>query len=69
MLDYESLSSGKPIPPVGAGDMKRIWELTSEAPGVESATPAALGWDVRLIAGQCSPGVDPGVRYFFGSLS
>lgn len=59
MLDAESLLSGKPVAPVDASDMKRVWELTSEAPSGGSATPASVGWDVRLIAGQCSQGADP----------
>jgi hypothetical protein len=68
MLDFEALSSGKPVPAVDAGDLKRVWELTSKAPRVESATPAALGWSVRVIAGQCSPGADPLAEFFRAAL-
>lgn len=64
MLDFESLLSGKPVPPVDASDIKRVWELISEAPGGERATPASVGWDVRLIAGQCSQGADPLAIFF-----
>src|SRR3954454_20557938 len=68
MLDFEALSSGKSVPPVDAGDLKRVWELTSKAPRVESATPAALGLSVRVIAGQCSPGADPIAVFFRAAL-
>ena len=64
VLDFESLLSGKPVPPVDASDMKRVWELTSEAASSESATPACVGWDVHLIAGQCSQGADPLAVFF-----
>jgi hypothetical protein len=59
MLDFESLLSGKPIPAVDARDMKRVWELTSEAPRPEGAAPGSLSWNIRLIAGECSQGSDP----------
>src|SRR6266567_4139730 len=64
MLDFESLTSGKPVPVVDASDMRRVWELTSEAPRPEGAAPGSVGWDVRVIAGQCSQGADP-VAVFF----
>jgi len=59
MLDFESLSSGKPVPAVDASDVRRVWELTSKAPRPEGAAPGSIGWDVRLIADQCSQGADP----------
>lgn len=64
MLDFDSLSSGKPVPAVDASDMKRVWELTSEAPRPESAAPGSVSWDMRLIAGQCSRGADPLAVFF-----
>ncbi|MFY9724066.1 MAG: hypothetical protein WB579_23580 [Bryobacteraceae bacterium] len=59
MLDFESLSSGKPVPAADASDMKRVWELTSEAPRRESAAPGSASWDIGLIASQCGHGADP----------
>jgi hypothetical protein len=59
MLDFESLSSGKAVPAVDANDMKRVWELTSETPRPDGAARGSVGWDVRLIASQCSQGADP----------
>src|SRR5438105_3094090 len=64
MLDFESLSSGKPVPAVDVSDMKRVWELTSAAPRPEGAAPGSIGWDIRLIAGQCSQGADPLAVFF-----
>jgi hypothetical protein len=64
MLDFESLSSGKPVPTVDAGDMKRVWELTSEVARSHSATPGSVGLDVRLIASQCSEGADALAVFF-----
>ena len=59
MLDFESLLSGAPAPAVDASDLKRVWELTSEAARRESAAPGCVGWDMRLVAGQCREGADP----------
>ncbi len=59
MLDSESLLSGKPVPPVGTSDVKRVWELTSEARSGERAPNESVGFCVRSIAGQCSQGADP----------
>ncbi len=64
MLDFESLSSGKPVPAVDAGDMKRVYELISGAPRSKSAAPGAVGWDTSLIANQCSQGAEPVVVFF-----
>ena len=64
MLDFESLLSGKPVPPVNVSDMKRVWELTSEAPHGKSAAHASVGWDVRVIAGRCSQAADPLAVFF-----
>ena len=59
MLDFKSLQSGEPVPAADASDMKRVWELTSEALRRESAEAGSVGWDIRLIAGQCGQGADP----------
>ena len=64
MLDFEALSSGKPLPPVDASDMKRVWELTSDARRGEIGAPGSLSWDVRLISGQCSQSADPLAVFF-----
>lgn len=64
MLNFESLSSGKPVPTVDASDMKRVWELTEEAARSLSVTPGSVGLDVRLIASQCSEGADPLAVFF-----
>jgi hypothetical protein len=58
MLDFESLSAGKPTPVADAEDMKRVWALTSEL-GLEKEEHGSVGWDIGLIAGQCSQGADP----------
>jgi hypothetical protein len=68
MLDFESLSSAKPVPAVAASDMKRVWALTSEAPRPEGAALGSVGWDIRLIAGQCSQGADPLAVFFRAAL-
>jgi len=68
MLDFESLTSGKPVPAVDASDMKRVWELSSEASRPEGAAPGSVGWDVCLIAGQCSKGADPLAVFFRAAL-
>ncbi len=64
MLDFEALSSGKPIPTVDASDMKRVWELTSKTPLPEGTAAGSVSWNIRLIAGQCSPGADPLAVFF-----
>lgn len=64
MLDFESLSSGRPVPAVDASDMKRVWELISKAPRRDTAAGGSVGWDVSLIAGQCSQGADPLAVFF-----
>ena len=64
MLDFESLSSGKPVPAVEASDVKRVWELTSEAARHQGATPGSVGFDKRLVASQCSEGADPLAVFF-----
>ena len=68
MLDFKSLSSGAPIPPVNASDLKRVWALTSEEPRRESAAGGSVGWDVRLIADQCSQRADPLAVFFRAAL-
>src|SRR5215831_13733089 len=68
MLDFESLSSGKPVPPVDASDMRRVWELTSQAPHGETGAQGSLSWDVRLITGQCSESADPLAVFFRAAL-
>lgn len=68
MLDLESLLSGKPIPPVDANDVKRIWELTFDSPEGQQAPNACMGWDVRLVIEQCSQGADPLAVFFRASL-
>jgi hypothetical protein len=64
MLNFESLSSGKPVPAVEASDMKRVWELTSEASRPEGVPPGSVGWGAHLIAAQCSQGADPLAVFF-----
>ena len=63
MLDFESLQSGKPVPAVDAGDLKRVWEFTSEA--VRHGSGAV---DVRLIIRQCNEGADPLAVFFRAAL-
>jgi hypothetical protein len=53
MLDFESLSSGKPA--VNKSDMKRVWGLTSELPQPENG---CVSFDIRLIRERCSQGAD-----------
>ncbi len=64
LLDFKSLSSGKPVPAVNADDMKRVWELISQTPRPEGAGPGSVSWDVRLIADKCSQGADPLAVFF-----
>ena len=33
MLDFESLTSGAPVPPVNPDDVKRVWRFIWEAVG------------------------------------
>ncbi len=68
MLDFESLASGAPVPAVDAGDLKRVWELMSEAARRGSAVPGPVGWDIRLIAQQCSERADPVAVFFRAAL-
>src|ERR1035441_4144828 len=68
MLDFEALSSGKPVPAVDASDIKRVWELTSDAASSQRAAPGTVGLDVRLIAGQCSQGAGPLAVFFRAAL-
>jgi hypothetical protein len=64
MLDFKSLSSGAPIPPVDASDMKRVWALTAEPSRRGSVAPGSVGWDIRLVARECSEGADPLAVFF-----
>jgi hypothetical protein len=64
MLDFESLSSDKRVPAVEASDMKRVWELTSEAARHKGATPGSVSVDIRLVASQCGEGADPLAVFF-----
>ena len=68
MLDFESLSAGAPVPTVEPSDVKRVWEFTSEMPGRLGQAPGAVGWDIDLIAGQCSEGADPIAVFFRTAL-
>jgi hypothetical protein len=58
MLDFESITSGKPIPAVDTSDLKRVWQLISEAPRAKGAATGTVSWDISLVAGQCSQGAD-----------
>ena len=63
MLDFESLTSGAPVPPVNPDDVKHvwrfIWEAVSGRPATEGeASAPAIGFDAGLIAQQCSSGAD-----------
>ena len=68
MLDSNALLSGKPIPAVDPSDMRRIWELISEAPPPESAGVGVRGWNANLIADQCSQGADPLAVFYRAAL-
>src|SRR4051812_48623335 len=58
MLDFESITSGKPVPAVDTSDLKRVWQFISEAPRPEGAATGTVSWDISLVAGQCSQGAD-----------
>jgi hypothetical protein len=64
MLDFEWLSSGKRVPAVEASDMKRVWELTSEAARHKGATPGSVSVDIGLVVSQSSQGADPLAVFF-----
>ncbi len=59
MLDFKSLSAGTPIPAADAADMKRVWELTSELRGLETAEQGSVGCDISLVADRCGKDADP----------
>jgi hypothetical protein len=72
MLDFESLTSGAPVPPVNPDDVKRVWRFIWEAVGgrqaAEGEASAAIGFDVGLIAQQCGPGADVLAVFFRTAL-
>lgn len=64
MLDFESLMSGAPVPTVGAGDVRRVWEFISEATPRIGVPPGTVGFNIALIAQQCGKGADPLAVFF-----
>src|SRR5262245_60636087 len=73
MLDFESLTSGAPVPPVNPDDVKHvwrfIWEAVSGRPATEGeASAPAIGFDAGLIAQQCSSGTDVFDAFFRTAL-
>jgi hypothetical protein len=58
MLDIESIMAGKPIPPVRAADMERVWEFIFKDSIGEVSTTPTVGFNLRVITGQCGPDAD-----------
>jgi hypothetical protein len=65
MTDIRSIASGKPVPPVHADDLKRVWYAIRDIMGAchitEDHVPGqSVGIDARLLAPYCEPGADVG---------
>ena len=63
MTDFESLASGKPVPPVNADDLKRVWYAISNIAVTCQSTEGhdphrTMGIDTRLLEPHCEPGAD-----------
>lgn len=59
MTDIRSIMSGKPVPPVNADDLKRVWYAIRDITGAFHHDPGqAVGIDPRLLEPYCEPGVD-----------
>jgi hypothetical protein len=61
MNGFGSLESGKPLPPVNADDLKRVWHLIQQVAidrPVESGSQGGVGIAAKLIAQQCEAGAD-----------
>jgi hypothetical protein len=61
MSDFGSLESGKPLSPVNADDLKRVWYLIEQVAIDRPARGEAqggVGIAARLIAQQCEAGAD-----------
>jgi hypothetical protein len=73
MLDFESLTSSEPVPPVNPDDVKCVWRFIWEAVAGrqaaegEASAPAAC-FDAGLIAQQCSSGADVLAVFFRSAL-
>jgi len=60
---YGNLRDGVPAPPVDPGDLKRLWEFartvrTKHASRQSVEGTGSIGIEPRLVAQQCSPGVN-----------
>jgi hypothetical protein len=63
MTDMKSLASGKPVPPVNADDLKRVWYAIRDIMGAcqitEDHVPGqSVGIDPRLLEPYCESGAD-----------
>jgi hypothetical protein len=63
MTDLDPLASGKPVPPVNADDLKRVWHAIRDITGVGQTTMdhvpgLAVGVDTRLLEPYCESGAD-----------
>jgi hypothetical protein len=61
----QSLSSGKPIPPVGAGDMKRIWEVDFRSSWRRECDTRRFGLGCAPNCWPMQPGCGPRCAIFF----
>jgi len=59
MTDLDPLASGKPVPPVNADDLKRVWYAIRDITGAFHHDPGqAVGIDPRLLEPYCESGAD-----------
>ena len=63
MTDIDSLASGKPVPPVNADDLKRVWYAIRDMTGVGQTTEdhvpgRTVGISTRLLEPHCESGAD-----------
>ena len=67
----ESFGFGKPLPPVNAGDLKRVWQLIQQVPIDRPDAGGAQGGasiHLRLVAEQCEAGADVLAVFFRASI-
>jgi len=73
MNPFEALEPGSPFPAVSADDMKRVWRMAQTVKRdvndqTQEATAQNVGFDARLIAGQCEPGANIYAVFFRTAL-
>jgi hypothetical protein len=64
----ESLLESRPLPPVNAEDLKRVWELMQRVKAEHGSHGVGIAIDKRFISQQCDPSADVIAVFFRATL-